>query len=116
MNTPHSTAHSVSPGIAAAQISVAIRMSKQSVLKALANIPPTGSTIVRGNETPTWNFGQLPECFIQELEKRAKLSAVSRAEFIASVGKPWQSPLALAEIANVCIEMAQTLRAALLPA
>ncbi len=110
-------------GYPAAQLALALRVNKRSVLKALADSPATGTAIVRGNATPIWTLAGLPARLHAELLVEAAKTQETVAQYVDGLVKlaahgvaPWQPPLALAEIADDCLADATKLRAALLPA
>lgn len=101
-------------GYTAAQIANAARMSKRTVLRVLADIPPTGSVIVRGNETSFWNYNALPPQIFNRIEKAVE-NGFSRTEYLRGFVTPWRPAVALGEISEDCLDDARKLRTALLP-
>ena len=97
-------------------------MSKQAVLDALADTPPTGSAIVTHQEVRTWSIEALPQSLTSKFVCRAVAFGESSQEFteaslkMAANGvKPWEPALPLGHIADSCIEKAQKKRRALVP-
>ena len=109
-------------GYTAAQLALALRVNKRSVLKALAETPATGTAIVRGNAAPIWPLAALPDRLRTDLRAMAAKTQETVAQYVDGLVKlaeqgitPWQPPLALSEIAEDCLADATKLRAALLP-
>ena len=100
----------------AAQIAAAARISKQAVLKSLADIPAGETIIVRGNEAPAWTFEALPERLREAIATEAGKVQLSISDYLDTACKPWQPEIPLAQISDSCLADARKLRAALLPA
>lgn len=100
----------------AAQIAAAARVSKQTILKSLAGVPAAENIIVRGNKTPAWTFDLLPARIKSNLADCARRNGVGIADYLDSFVKPWQPPVALADVSASCLDDAKKLRAVLLPA
>lgn len=100
----------------AAQIAGASRISKQSVLKSMAGIPAVESVIVRGNETPACPVDAMPLSITEKLVECARRNGLSIADYLDAFVKPWQPPVALGQVSETCVDVANKLRAALLPA
>lgn len=103
-------------GYTAAQLALALRLNKRSVLKSLVHTPATGVTIVRGNAADMWTLAALPERIFAAIASLASERKLSPAEYIETIAQPWQPKLSLAEIADDCLAQAAKLREALLPA
>ncbi|MGA9777852.1 MAG: hypothetical protein ACLPRE_11355 [Limisphaerales bacterium] len=102
-------------GYTAAQIANAARMSKRTVLRALADTPPAGSIIVQGNETAVWTFDILTAGIQSAITSQSAACGLTIADYLETFVRPWQPALPLAEIADACLADARKLRAALLP-
>ena len=99
-----------------AQIAGAARISKQAVLKSMAGIPAIESVIVRGNETPVWSVDAMPLSITEKLVECARRNGLSIADYLDAFVHPWQPPVALGDVSETCLDGANKLRAALLPA
>jgi len=102
-------------GYTAAQLAVALRLNKRSVLKALVNTPASGVVMVRGNETPAWTIAALPDRLRVTLVELARQQGLDLADYITASPRS-RPPVPLAEIADECLADARRLRDALLPA
>lgn len=100
-------------GYTAAQLALALRLNKRSVLKALVHTSATGVAIVRGNDTPTWTLAALPERIFAAIAKLASERKLSPAEYVETIAQPWQPKLALSEVADDCLAECRKLREAL---
>ena len=118
MNPHSSVAHQqTSTGnYSALQIAIALKISKRNTLKALSGTKPNNSLVIHGNETPAWSFDILPENVRAAIVSRARENQQSIADYIETSCKPWKSKYRIGEIADLCLELAKRLRAALLPA
>jgi hypothetical protein len=99
----------------AAQLAVAARISKQTVLKSLAGIAAAENILVRGNETSAWTFDLLPPSLKENLAECARRNGMDIAGYLDAFANPWQPPVALAQVSASCLDDAKKLRAALLP-
>lgn len=102
------------PTYTAAQIGSALRLSKRSVLRALADTPAQ-TVIVRGNAAQAWTVDGLPETLRARLASLASSQKLSLADYLDAHAKPWQPSIPLGDIHEACIADAQKLQTALLP-
>lgn len=106
-----------------AQLSVALGVSKQTVLNDLAGTPPSVTRIVRGNEARAWTLAALPEAINARFRAKAvelgyewQTYRDSCLSCTAAGLRVWQPDIPLAELADASIAEAHKLRDALLPA
>jgi len=97
-------------------IAAAARLSKRAVQKALERTPAGGSVICHGNETGVWTFDVLPARIQQTIADLAFKTGLAIADYLNGFARPWPPALPLAQIDESCIQEAEKLRAALLPA
>jgi hypothetical protein len=118
MQTPEQIAHQKpAAGLySAAQLAVALGISKRNTLKALSGIQPAGTVPIRGNAAPAWTVDALPERMRAAIAAHASKLQLSLADYLDTVCKPWEPATPLAQISDSCLEDAHKLRAALLPA
>jgi hypothetical protein len=98
----------------ATQIARALGKSRQAVQRVLSDVAPTGVVIVSGNAAAAWQVAVLPVSFQGELKIRAMQQGGRDVECLLNTPRVrWQSPIALPEIAQHCIDKATALQRAL---
>lgn len=100
----------------AAQIAVALGVSRQASAKALSKVVAEGTLTIQGIEVPAWSWPALPERIRAVICVRARQNGQTPMDFVSTVANPWQPSVPLGLIAETCLIDARNLRDALLPA
>jgi hypothetical protein len=100
----------------AAQLAVALRISKQAVTKSLAGVPANEEIYNRGNKTFAWTVDALPVSITQKLTEFGRQNGLNIASYLDAGLKTWQPETPISEISDSCLNDARRLRDALLPA
>jgi hypothetical protein len=100
----------------ASQLAVALRISKQAVVKSLQSVPVADEILVNGNKTFAWSVDVLPPVVTEKLAALARQNGLCISDYLEASIKPWQSPVALSEVSPACFDDAKKLCAALRPA
>lgn len=102
------------PIYTAAQLAVALGMSKRGFLNAVQDCPATGTVVVSGQEARTWSFSDLPQDIRQKLAAIAAERGHRNAiDLLSESFKQWAPPLPLSEIKQRFVDKAAKLRDAL---
>jgi hypothetical protein len=100
----------------AAQISVALGMSKRGVLYALQAIPASGTVVLAARAVDGWTASALPPALRKRIERKLAGHVFRDAEHLfADAQKPKPLPAPLSEIAQGHVEKATKLKKALVP-